>query len=73
MSFIVDTHQIEIRYAHFSVDFKWIYHISSVGCVTAVGSATCYGLDGPGSSRGGGREFPYPSRPALGPTQPPIE
>jgi len=31
------------------------------------GIATDYGLDGPGSNPGGGRDCPYPSRPALGP------
>jgi len=36
---------------------------------SSVGIATCYGLDG----RGGGRDFPHPSRPALRPTQPPIQ
>jgi len=37
--------------------------------------ATCYGLDGPGieSRWGGGRDFPHPSRPALEPTQPPVQ
>jgi len=29
--------------------------------------ATGYGLDGPGSNPGGGRDFPHLSRPALGP------
>ena len=39
------------------------------------GIATRYGLDGPviESRWGGGRDFPHPSRPALGPTQPPIQ
>jgi len=34
-----------------------------------------YGLDSPGiESRGeGGRDFPHLSRPALGPTQPPVQ
>jgi hypothetical protein len=41
--------------------------------VSAVGIATRYGLDGPGiESRWGGGDFPHRSRPALGPTQPPI-
>ena len=39
----------------------------------SVGIATRYGLDGPGSNSCGGRDFPYPSRPALGPTQPPVQ
>jgi len=44
---------------------------------SAVGIAPRYGLDGPGiESRwggGGGGDFPYPSRPAMGPTQPPVQ
>jgi hypothetical protein len=45
-----------------------------MGRNSSVGTATRYGLDGPGSNPGGGRErkFPHPSRPALGPIQPPI-
>jgi len=41
---------------------------------SSVGTATGYGLDGPGiESRGGGRDFPHLSIPVLGPTQPAVQ
>ena len=43
-----------------------------MGWDSAVGIATRYGLDGPGIESQCGRGFPHPSRPALGPTQPPV-
>ena len=39
---------------------------------SSVGIATDYGLDGPGSKPGGDEIF-LPSRPTLGPTQPPVK
>ena len=39
---------------------------------TSVGIMTDYGLDGPGWNPGGDEIF-RPSRPALGPTQPPVK
>jgi len=42
------------------------------GLRRSFGIATGYGLDGPGSNPGGDEIF-RPSRPALGPTQPPVK
>ena len=47
-------------------------YFPKVGRGGAVGIATRYGLDGPGIESLWGRDFPHPSRPVLGPTQPPI-
>jgi hypothetical protein len=44
-----------------------------MGRDSSVGIATCYGLDGPGIESRWGRDFPHPSRPALGLNQPPIQ
>jgi len=40
---------------------------------SSVGIATGYGLDGPGIESRCGRDFPHLSRPALQPTQPPVQ
>jgi len=45
----------------------------SCGQGSIVGIATAYGLDGPGIKLQWGQDFPYQSRPALSPTQPPVQ
>jgi hypothetical protein len=40
---------------------------------SSLGTATHYGLDGPGIESRWGKKFPYPSRPALKSTQPAIK
>jgi len=49
-------------------------HVIALTCGPgiSVGIATDYGLDDPGSSPGGDEIF-RPSRPPLGPTQPPVK
>ena len=41
--------------------------------LSVVGLATAYGLDGPGIESRWERDFPHLSRPALRPTQPPVQ
>jgi hypothetical protein len=43
------------------------------GPTSSVGIATDYGLDGPGIESRWGRDFSHTSRPAVGPTQPPVQ
>jgi hypothetical protein len=45
----------------------------AAGRDSSVGIVTRYGLDGPGIETRWGRAFPHPSRPVLGPTQPPVQ
>ena len=47
-------------------------YICKCGSGSSVGTATDYGLDGPGSNPGGDEIF-RPSRAALVPTQPPVK
>jgi len=48
-------------------------YIYVYGPGSSVGIATRYGLGGPGIESWGDRDFPHPSRPTLGPTQPSIQ
>ena len=55
--------------------FQYLFdslHLPGYGPSNSVGIATDYGLDGPSSNLGGDEIF-LPSRPALGPTQPPVK
>jgi len=52
--------------------FIFITYLKSCGPGSSVGIATDYVLHGPGSNPGGDEIF-RPSRPALGPTQPPVK
>ena len=53
------------------INYVYIYILAS-GLGSSVGTATDYGLDGPGSNPGANELF-RPTRPALGPTQPPVK
>jgi len=53
----------------------YLVHIRNIGSGpgSSVNIATGSGLDGPGIESRWGRDFPHLSRPALGPTQPPVQ
>ena len=48
-------------------------NVQTGGPGSAVGIATGYGIDGPGIESRWGQDFPHLSRPALGPTQLPVQ
>jgi hypothetical protein len=48
-------------------------HMITCGLGSSVGIATDYGLDGLGTESRWGRDFSHTSRPALRPTQPPVQ
>jgi hypothetical protein len=60
-----------LLYAH-SAMFHILIHLKLKGQDSSVGIAAHYGLDGLGIESGWRQDFLHPSRPALGPIQPPI-
>jgi hypothetical protein len=72
----MNTHTHIYMYIYIIVEYtKHVLKIAlkMVGWDSSVGIATRYGLNGPGIESRWGRDFSHPSRPALGPTQPPIQ
>jgi hypothetical protein len=60
-----------MTYNDYLVFLEYVSRMGGPG--SAVGIATAYGLDGPGIESRWGRDFPSLSRPALRPTQPPVQ
>ena len=59
---------------HSPINIRYTYCLCSIsGPGRVFGIATGYGLDGPGIESRWGRDFPHLPRPALGPTQPPVQ
>jgi hypothetical protein len=61
----------KFKLVKFNPIFKYVRIDAGPG--SSVGVATGYGLDGPGIKSRWGRDFPHLSRPALGPSQPPVQ
>jgi hypothetical protein len=61
------------HFVKFGARTKTYAHESEVGRDSVVGIATRYELNGPGIESRWGRDFQHPSRPALGPIQPPAQ
>ena len=77
LSFIFNTKSVMDRQDTISEEDTQVINIFLAiwkrGLGSSVGIATGYGLDGPGIESRWGRDFPHLSRPAMGPTQPPVQ
>ena len=74
-NFRIIVYGLSIRFRYQLIKFDLIKETFTPdgGRDSSVGIATRYGMDGPGIESRWGRHFPNPSRPALGPTQPPVQ
>jgi len=68
LSYYTNTH----THTHTHIYIYCLHSSKACGPVSSVAIATDHGLDGPGSNPGGDEIF-RPSRPVLGPTQPPVQ
>jgi hypothetical protein len=66
-------HYIQFVWAAWCVAQMKPLHTICVGRDNSVDIETRYGLDGLGIESWWGWDFPHPSRPVLGPTQPPVQ
>ena len=64
-------HNPSCSVSFFKIYFKDMWPVRATEVV--IGITTRYGLGGPGIEYRSGRDFPHLSRPALGPTKPPIQ
>jgi hypothetical protein len=66
-------HDNKLYWLKFSMFDLSVLHTRECGPGRVAGIATGYGMDGPGIEYRWGRGFPHLSRPAVGPTQPPVQ
>ena len=64
---------IGVPFTYRGRNFTFLRTVGIMGQDSSVGTVTRYRQDGPRIESRWGRDFPHLSRPALGPTQPPIQ
>ena len=67
------TNTYHAEYVNWYRQSEYRQNNTNIWAGSAVGIATGYGLDGPGVESRWGRDFSHLSRPALWPTQPPVQ